>query len=419
MIDSSLHFIAENQPPIRFETVKSKPIKYPEIYRNMISVDVIHDGCYIPPKYLSDSEGNPFDQEIIQRSFQIERDWGANMVARRIAESLGLDGFTTVNTARCLLDFGRFPGSTRGNATHLGRFAINYPYSSLLDFYQKRTLLSEHYDQISKMMDKTLEGKLLKIAIHTYDQYNESGTERPHVSLVTRTLEYQMESRMPLGVFDPLYPDILAEFTVDRVLRDRISLTLEKNNIPVAHNYPYLLPEGSTEVRHQVWRFFNWLHHRFERDYPEIKGDPAYDRVWEMLKDTNLRSARAGELRSVLHMYREPPRETAGLYEYIIDAYRNIFLFVSKDNRKIIEEYRRSPMRCMSMGIEIRKDLVWNFDESGRPISPNPEFGLFIAEKIADAVGTYFSEDRSEMGRKPNKQDHWFLPASSTTFSPI
>ena len=409
MINSSLHFIAEAQPPVSFVEVSSDPLPFPEMYRNLISVDVIHDGPYIPPGYLIDANGDPFDHELIQRSFEIERDWGANIVAQRLAEKLGLKGFTTVNTARCLVDFGRFPGSTRGNATHLGRFAINYPYSSLLDFDQKRSLLSEHYDAISRFMDKTLEGKLLKIAIHTYDQYNESGTERPHVSLVTRTLEYQMESRMPFGVFDPLYPDILAEFTVDRVLRDRISLTLEKNHIPVAHNYPYLLPEGSTEVRHQVWRFFNWLHHRFDRDFSETKGDPAYDRVWEMLQDTNLRSARAGELRSVLHMHREPPWETAGLYEYIIDAYRNIHDFVTRDNQKIIEEYRRSPMRCMSMGIEIRKDLVWSFDSTGRPTGPNPEFGLFVAEKIAEAVATYLSEDRNEMGRNPARKDHWFI----------
>ena len=64
---------------------------------------------------------------------------------------------------------------------------------------------------------------------------------------------------MPFGVFDPLYPDILAEFTVDRVLRDRISLTLEKIaslSLIIIHIF---FPEGSTEVRHLVWRFFSWL----------------------------------------------------------------------------------------------------------------------------------------------------------------
>ena len=99
----------------------------------------------------------------------------------------------------------------------------------------------------------------MKIAIHTYDRYIESGTERPATSIMTRSIGYQTESEMPFGLFDPLYPDVLSEFTADRVLRDRISLTLEKKQIPVAHNYPYCLPEGSLEVRYQVWAFFHAL----------------------------------------------------------------------------------------------------------------------------------------------------------------
>ena len=174
-----------------------------------------------------------------------------------------------------------------------------------------------------------------------------------------------------------------------------ISLTLEKNRIPVAHNYPYLLPEGSTEVRHLVWRFFSWLQQRFEDVYPETIGDPAYNRVWEMLQDTNLRSAQAGELRSVIHMHRRPPLETTGLYEYIIDAYRNIHFFVSQDNKKIVTEYRNSQERCMSLGIEVRKDLVWRFDKDGIPIEPQPDFALKISKKIAKAISIYMLEDRN------------------------
>ena len=33
---------------------------------------------------------------------------------------------------------------------------------------------------------------------------------------------------MPEGMFDPLFPDVLADYTVDRVLVSRISLALEK-----------------------------------------------------------------------------------------------------------------------------------------------------------------------------------------------
>ena len=93
-------------------------------------------------------------------------------------------------------------------------------------------------------MDQAVRDKVVKIAVHTYDRYNANGTERPEVSLVTRALGYQLDNELPYGVFDPLYPDILAEVTVDRILRDRVSLNLKKAGIPVAHNYPYLPPEG-------------------------------------------------------------------------------------------------------------------------------------------------------------------------------
>ena len=98
------------------------------------------------------------------------------------------------------MDFGRFPGATKNEATHLGRLAINQPFSKLLDFNQKRAVLEEHYDVISDTMDEYLQGKLLKIAIHTYDRDNTSGTERPIISLVTRMLNYQLESKMPEGM---------------------------------------------------------------------------------------------------------------------------------------------------------------------------------------------------------------------------
>ena len=369
-------------------------ISYPSAYRDLISVDVIHDGTYIPPQYLRDEQGNEFPKEQIAAQFIEERDWGANLVAEHLSKSLGLAGYLTINTARCLLDFGRFPGSTRKGATHLGRFAINTPFSDLLSISQKKQLLTEHYDKISSAMDKALYGKLLKIAVHTYDRYNPSGTERPHVSLVTRMLGYQMESQMPFGVFDPLYPDILAEFTVDRVLRDRVSLTLEKANIPVAHNYPYLLPEGSTEVRHQVWRFFHWLQKRFELQFPEVVNDLAFARIWEMLQDTNLRSSRAGELRSIIHLYRRPQADDEHFYNEVITAYEQVKGFVTHNDRQIIEEYRLSPFRCMSMGIEVRKDLVWDYNQEGIPVRCNPERAIFVAQQIAEAISTYFREDR-------------------------
>ncbi len=395
---SALTFNSEPRPPLERVPITEhtlSPVAYPAHYREKIMVDAIHDGEMIPEDFLVDADGAPFDRDTIQSYFVHERDWGATRMAERLARRLGLLCYYRVNTARCLMDFGRFPGTTRKNATHLRRFAINYPFSELLNFRQKKLVLERQYDRISDSLDEALTGRLIKIAVHTYDRYNPSGTQRPQVSLVTRTLGYQQDSEMPFGVFDPIYPDILAEFTVDRVLRDRISLTLEKAGVPVAHNYPYLLPEGSPEVRHQVWAFFHWLQARFEARFPEHRGEPGYVRVWQMLKDTNLRSAEAGTMRSYLHMFRRAPDDRIKEFSAAEDAYRRIVRFVREGEGRIVETYRLSGEQPMSLGIEIRKDLIWEFDKDGHPTRENPGRGLYIADQIARAVATYLREDRA------------------------
>ena len=391
---SNIDYCLKPHQPTQIHALPPITLPYSSEYQGAISVDVIHDGDSIPPEFMVNGQGHPLNPELINKHYVLERDWGANIVAQKLAETLGLDSFFTINTARCLLDFGRFPGITKPGASHLGRFAINHPFSSLLNYHQKQRLLEDYYDRISKEMERYLQNRLLKIAIHTYDPYNASGTERPEVSLVTRMLGYQLESRMPIGVFDPLYPDILAEFTVDRILRDRISLTLEKQGIPVAHNYPYLLPEGSIEVRHQVWRFFRWLQTHFERQYPKTIAKESYQAVWNMLQDTNLRSAEASTLRSVLHLFRRPPEDSRLQTTEAVHAYHHIADFVRTDNAAVVEEYRLSPARCMALGIEVRKDLIWKLDDKGQPIELAPERGLYIAEQIGKAIITYLNEDR-------------------------
>ena len=390
--DHLQHFISADHAPVAIHSVPIDSTPFPDIYRKRISIDVIHDGVYIPPNLLLDKEGKKISEEIIQENFIVERDWGANIVAGRIAQRLGLGEFCTVETARCLMDFGRFPGSTREGASHLGRFAINQPFSTRLGLRQKRDLLKNHYDEISDVLGEHLQGKLLKIAVHTYDRYNHSGTERPEVSLVTRSEGYQKENQLPFGVFDPLFPHSIGEFTVDRILRDRISLTLEKNRIPVAHNYPYLLPDGSVEVRHQVWSFFAWLQTQYSKSFSSSLENEAFVRVWDMLLDTNLRSAQASAIRSILHMYRNPPAGTAQFYDEIVQAYMSIAQFIK--NKNLVDQYKNSPERAMSFGIEVRKDLLWEFNAYGEPVSLKPDRGLFIADKIAEAITLYLCTDR-------------------------
>jgi hypothetical protein len=401
-----------------FVPVAADPSPLPEALRDQVTVDVIHDGDSIPEEYLVGRDGRPLGRDALDAAFVRERDWGANLVAERLAARLGLPGFTTVQTARVLLDFGRFPGVSRTGAPHLRRAAINEPFHEALSFGQQRRLLEEHYDEISRAMDRTIRGKLLKIAVHTYDRHNPSGTERPQVSVVSRALGYQLDGELPYGVFDPLYPDILAEFTVDRVLPSRISLVLERAGVPVAHNYPYLLPEGSVEVRHQVWCFFDWLQARYEAEHPEVEDDPAWQMVWGMLKDTNLRSGEAGMLRAFIHRFRRPPVADLELYQAAEHAYRQLERALAADGGSLVAEYRHSPDRAMSFGVEVRKDMLWRFDAEGRPVEPSPEAGLYIADKLADAIVAYLLDDRCETGARAmsfHRTGRWYGPGGSPT----
>jgi hypothetical protein len=358
----------------------------------LVFIDVIHDGHWIPEEFLVDARGNEISLEQIKPDYIRERDWGARSVAERLAQSLGLESYTAVNVARVLMDFARFPGSTPREADHLHRFAINYPFSQLLSYRQKKRVLEDYYDGVSEALELELANRLIKVAVHTYDQFNASGTERPAVSLMTRTIGYQTQSEMPAGLFDPLYPDVLAEFTSDRVLRDRVSLTLERARVPVAHNYPYLLPEGSLEVRYQVWAYFKALREEFERKHPETCDELSYKMVWEMLLDTNLRSSESEALRSYMHMYRRPPVGREAIFASAEDAYEHVEAFVD-GQREFIERYRFSRHRTSSIAVEVRKDLVCELGDNGVALSIKHDNVHLVADTLADAISTYFRED--------------------------
>lgn len=390
-------FAIATREPLTFEPAAGEPIgELPEAFRDRIVVDTIHDGDQVPPEYLVRRDGRPIDPAQIRSYYELDRDWGAGLVAARLAGALGLPGWYQVNVARVLMDYGRFPGSTTAGADYLSRFAINFPFSDWLSHDHKRRLLEEHYDFCSRGMERAIEGKQIVLACHTYDRRNPSGTLRPHVSIVTRSLAYQTGSRMPVGVFDPLYPDMLGEFTADRVLTDRISLDLEKAGIPVAHNYPYCLPEGSIEVRAQVWAFFLFVRSRFEAERPETASDPSYRAVWEMVLDTNRRSTESDALRSYLHLYRCPPAGFEETFLRVRHAYEEVKARIEADDRQLVNEYRYSDDRLSSIAIEVRKDLVWELDEDDRPIGPRRRVAERIAEAIATAVVRYLREDRPE-----------------------
>lgn len=381
-------------------------------YRDRILIYSIHGGDVIPEAFYNAVKENypkhkNFDK-ILYQTYCVEKDWGANQVAAGLASHLGLTGFVRVNIARALLDFGRLPGITPPEAGHLDRYAINYPFSSYLDIDGKRALLEQCFDPISETIETFVQGKTLVIGIHTYDHlnptlhYTDPGTVRPELSLIFRTESFQRLKKLPSGQVDPLYPAALAESTADRRLTARISLMMERAGIAVTHNYPYFLPDGSLEVRSQVWDFFQFLRQSFEGLYPESASDPAYEAVWAMLLDTNLRNSTSEAFRSYLHMFRKAPKGRKVLFRKAQRAYDHVRTYFIETKVEIMDLYRKAPNRQSALAVEVRKDLVWVFNDH-RTADPvmGPDGALLdnanhIARLMSKAIDSYFREDRRE-----------------------
>ncbi len=368
----------------------------PAEYRSQLAIDTVHDGQVIPAELLASPRVQPLrDEGLLWKHFVIERDWGANVVASYLSKALGLSGFSHVTPARVVMDFNRFPGSSSPDATPLDRLAIIHPLARVLDHREKRAILRHSYDTISEEMEASIRGKLIKISVHTYDAYNPSRTERPEVSLITRALSYQMHSKLPLGLFDPLFPDVLTESTCNSILRDRLSITLEKAGITVEHNYPYCAPDGSLEVRTQPWFYFQHVRDQFEDVHPETRDHPAFLRVWRMLLNTNLRDGDAEALRGFLHRFRGIPRGLEDPFENAMRAYEQIAEFITS-NPDLVRNYRSAATRLSALSIEVRKDLVFEFD-GDEPVGPKREAAKAIAEIAAEGIAIYLRHDLPEI----------------------
>ncbi len=343
--------------------------------------------------------------------FLKEKDWGANQMAEAIANELGLDGYLRVNVARCVLDFGRFPGVSPRDADHLHRLSVNAELGERISREQVDELLGL-YHQISTAFEKAVwikvkpeDGKprwrqrRIIFGVHTYDKYNQAGTLRPPVSLISRSRTYDLNHTMHPGSFDRLFPDELAEFTTDRCLLAAISHSLERKRIGVADNHPYSMPDGCVEIRSQVWYFFKYLRRRFEEARSTggmAKGsglaDEHYERVWSMLLDTTLRHTESASLRSYVHRHRVSiDDDRKDEFERYRQAYEEIAEFCNRrrpgksGHSEIVQDYRVDPDRPSSLGIEVRKDLVWRFEDTHDDRDPR-RIGWRIPVQKGDAV---------------------------------
>ena len=376
------------------QTDDTRPIACPYDDVTKVQVLTLHDGAYVPQRILdAPALAQVHADGSLAQSFQVKRDWGANLLAGHLAAALGTRGFHRVNVSRLVMDFNRFPGSTPRNASHLDKLAISGYLARDLDHVDKRWVLETLYDGVSGEMDAAISDKLLVISVHTYDERNPSDTQRPEVSLLGRSHSYQQTSQLPFGLFDPLFPAVLAESAVRGALRDRIALTLEKAGVFVEHNYPYCLPDGSLEIRCQPWFFFKRLRTHYEQAHPAATDDDAHNRVWTMLRNTNQRSADANALFGYLHHFHEAPPGQRKTFERSRRAYEAIANHLA-NHEALVHTYRFAQDRTSALTIEVRKDLVWRFDEDGNPLGPREDSARELGTLLAQGIGTYLREDR-------------------------
>ena len=63
-----------------------------------------------------------------------------------------------------------------------------------------------------------------------------------------------------------------------------------------------------------------------------------------------------------------------------------------------MNSYREGTQRPSTLIIELRKDLVWQF-EDGIPVGPRVANAQFLARRIALGVAQYLSEDQAQKER--------------------
>lgn len=409
--------IVEDLEPVEFVPVQGLGVS-PSPHEEDILVFTIHDGNQVPRHLWGDRSEEVLAREDVHQAYIRERDWGANRVAENLARRLGLSGYLRVNLARFILDFGRFPGTSAVGEGYLQRHAMFPPVEHLLSEDAIHDVLAHYYDGISRVLTEHFATKRITLGVHTYDPLNVTGTERPKISLVTRSLEYQVSSTIPAYIFDPLFPSILCEATSDRALTYQILLDLEKAGHHTALNYPYVMPEGSVEIRAQVWFFFRHLRRHFTRTFPETRERLEYQRVWQMLLDVTRRSSDCEQLRAYLHRYRAAPVGLESIFSKARAAYTRIQEFLGTHRHALVEGYRYAPERPSCIGIEIRKDLLSWIDADLGTVEPHPTADTFVQEVsgiFAQSVLEYVETKnrRAEDQREPDLMGRGERPSAT------
>lgn len=360
-------------------------------FEDTLLIDTIHDGYIIPEELENGYKTDQNLQDEITASIIPERDWGASLVAQAVAETLGISGFHEVLLARNVLDFGRFPGISRPRSQHLDRLSVSGPLSAYIRDHCPDEILS-YFEKISDQMEKQVNKRLdatgqvgerrirnsrfIRLAIHTFDPYGGDGVRRPMVGIIHRSRSIAKHDALPDGVFSRLYPDELAAFSADRLLKSSLSCCFEKYYIPEVSDKPYMLPEGSVEMRIQVWLWFQYLRACFEEqardDYENLLGDTdvikgdydGYKKYWTtVMNPTAIRPTTR-----VIAAFLEGKLNESGNLGVDLQSARKIHRAVSdffKRSKKhksglptILGKYQYDAYRPSCIAIEIRKDAI-------------------------------------------------------------
>ncbi len=370
---------------------------------DQVLVDSIHDGHIIPSSLGTLSDAAWKDLEF---AYTDERDWGAHYVADAVTRHLGLRDYKKVRLMRPLLDFNRFAGINELSLGHDHRDAIFPPMSVHLNRRQCRTLMEEGYDRIDDALESWIEGKKIKLAIHTYRPANDIGTQRPAVSLITQSASYERQTDLRRASFYEFYPRQLVEFTADRMLTYRMASYLEQSFVPTGLNTPYLLPDGSVEMRAQVWLFIRFLREHYEeKGTVAHRGTREYEAVWNMLLGTNGRSAEATSLREQLHQAARVPKSQDLDFQKLQEIYDGIRQYLGVNHGQIVAEYRFSPERTSCIIIEVRRDYFLEMEPGphghDRPVSVNMDRVETVCQAIAAATRDYLKNDL------PKRREHY------------
>ena len=367
-----------------------------EAWDRHVIVDVIHDGDRIPPSIEPYFNGDGSVRGEVHDAFVRERDWGAAAVAERLAFHLGLRGYQSVQAARVVCDYNRFRGRSVPEAGHLGRRALFPPATHLLSHAAGEQALATCFDPVSAALfarvsealgdGRVPDSRLLRITVHTYDDRAGEGHRRPKTSLIFTPYEYHEASRLPAGVYAPIFPDRLAEFTADRALAYRMALMLEKNYLPVAVNSPYFLPLGGAEMRLQVWCYIQhlkWLVQELEPDAAD-----RFARLWPVIEDV------------------DRPWGSRELHTDELTLLDELIAFVKRHRYEAVERYRYSAFRPSAIEVEVRKDVVyagnWQTLSDGSEAFVPIEGGLDryevdrVAAVMAAGIRKYLIEDQPE-----------------------